>query len=133
MVRRMAVRGALVAPIPALILGLVGGVTWALSALIGLAMTLGNLWLSARVIGGVAERNPRMLLPAGLATFVLGLAVLTAIAFALRAAGIGYFPVIGFVLIGSHLGLVLWEAATTHHGSKPGQERDSHVLKTGVS
>jgi hypothetical protein len=111
MVSRMARRALLLAPILVGVLWLVGGSSWGLSAAVGVAMTLGNLWLSARIIGGVAERNPQLLLPAGLATFALGLALLTALAFALRAIDAVYFPVTGFVLIGSHLGLVLWEAS----------------------
>lgn len=115
MVGRMARRGAVIAPFVVAALGLVGGVDYAISAAVGWVMAIGNLWLSARIIGGVAEKNPQMLLPAGLATFVLGLVLLTAAAAALQALGIVFFPVTGFVLIGSHLVLVLWEAAGPPH------------------
>ncbi len=74
-------------------------------------MTIGNLWLSARIIGGVAENSPQLLLPAALTTFALGLALLVGLAFGLKNLDFIDFPVTGFVLIGSHLGLVLWEAA----------------------
>jgi hypothetical protein len=115
----MALRGLLLGPFVVGILWLWGGSTYGLSAAIGLAMTLGNLWLSARIIGGVADANPRMLMPAGLATFMLGLLVLTAIALLLREFDVGYFPVTGFVLIGSHLTLVLWEAAGAKSEPRP--------------
>ncbi|MGH2818048.1 MAG: hypothetical protein ACRDJS_06260 [Actinomycetota bacterium] len=111
MVHRMIRRGLVLAPIIAVFLGLVGSLEWAVSGVAGIAMTLGNLWLAARIIGGVAERTPGLLLPAALGSFFLGLFVLTGIALALRAADAVYFPVTGFVLIGTHLGLVLWEAA----------------------
>jgi hypothetical protein len=111
MVRRMIVRGLWLAPVLVIALWLVDGPRWALSGAIGLAMTLANLWLAARIIGGVAERSPQLLFPAGIATFALGLLLLTAVALGLRAADVVYFPVTGLVLIGSHLLLVLWEAA----------------------
>ena len=110
MVRRMTRRAVFVAPI------LVGALWFlgpreALSGGVGLVMTLGNLWLSAWIIGGVAEKTPQMLLPVALATFALGLVMLTGIALGLRALDLVDFPITGFTLIGTHLGLVLWEAA----------------------
>lgn len=111
MVRRMILRGLVLAPVLVAALWLWQGPTYAWSGAVGLALTLGNLWLSARIIGGVAETSPQLLMPAGLATFALGLMLLTGIALALKAADVVFFPVTGFVLIAAHLGLVLWEAA----------------------
>jgi hypothetical protein len=135
MVHRMIRRALVLAPVLALALGLFGSLEWAVSGVVGVAMTLGNLWLAAVIIGGVAERSPHMLLPAGLTSFFLGLAALTGIALLLRAADAVYFPVTGFVLIGSHLGLVLWEAAAgayaddgraaTHGNGERGRKRSA--------
>ncbi len=111
MVGRMARRALYLTPVLVAILWLVDGPKWGLSGAAGVAMTLGNLWLSARILGGVAERAPKLLLPAGLATFMLGLFLLTMVALALQGLDLVYFPVTGFTLIGCHLGLVLWEAA----------------------
>ena len=119
MVHRMVRRAVVVGPIVVGILAVAGGIDgggsqafeWALSGAVGLAMTLGNLWLSAALIGGVAERSPQLLLPVGLATFALGLILLTGIAFVLQRVDVISFPVTGFILIVSHLGLVLWDAA----------------------
>jgi hypothetical protein len=111
MVRRMALRGLLVSPLIIGGLALWNGTEYAVSGAVGLALSLGNLWLSARIIGGVAEKTPRLLLPVAMATFALGLLLLTGIALALRAFDAVYFPVTGFTLVGTHLGLVLWEAA----------------------
>lgn len=111
MVRRMIVRGLYIAPVLVAALWLVDGGTWAVSGAIGLAMTLLNLALAARIIGGVADKNPKLLLAAGMVAFSVGLALLTGIAFALRAIEFVYFPVTGFTLIGAHMVLVLWEAA----------------------
>jgi hypothetical protein len=80
-------------------------------------MTLGNLWLSAALIGGVTERSPQLLLPVGLGAFALGLILLTGIAWLLQRVDVISFPVTGFVLIASHLGLVLWDAAGAYDSS----------------
>lgn len=111
MVGRMARRALFLTPVLVAVLWLVDGPKWGLSGLAGVAMTLGNLWLSAVILGRVAERAPRLLLPAGLAAFMLGLFLLTLVAVAMRELDLVYFPVTGFTLIGCHLGLVLWEAA----------------------
>ncbi|HEY7876031.1 MAG TPA: hypothetical protein VIG64_13020 [Actinomycetota bacterium] len=121
MVRRMAIRGAYLAPVVVGVLGAWGGWSWALSAAVGLAMTIGNLWLSARLIGGVAENSPHLLMPVALATFTLGLLLLTGAAIGLKAIDAIYFPVTGFVLIGSHLLLVLVEAAGAYDKAAPSE------------
>jgi hypothetical protein len=110
----MTVRASLLAPFVVAIAGLFGGLDYALSAAVGLALTIANLWISARIIGGVAEHNPQLLVAAAFGAFALGLLLLTAIALALRSAEVIFFPVTGFVLVGSHLLLVLWEAAGAH-------------------
>ncbi|MFN2589110.1 MAG: hypothetical protein ABR613_13475 [Actinomycetota bacterium] len=111
MVGRMARRALFLTPVLVVILWLVDGPKWGLSGAAGVAMTLGNLWLSAKILGGVAERTPKLILPAGLATFMLGLFLLTMVALALQALDLVFFPVTGFTLVGCHLLLVLWEAA----------------------
>jgi hypothetical protein len=111
MVRRMILRALALAPVLVAALWLWRGSTYGWSGAVGLGLTLANLWLSARIIGGVAETSPQLLMPAALATFALGLLLLTGAALALEAADLVFFPVTGFVLIVSHLGLVLWEAA----------------------
>jgi hypothetical protein len=111
MVRRMTIKAVVAAPLLFTSLWVFGGARYAWSGAVGLVMTLANLWLSARIIGGVAENNPSLLLVAGLAAFGLGLALLTGIAFLLETRDLVFFPVTGFVLVGGHLILVLWEAS----------------------
>ncbi len=111
MVARMVRRGLWSAPLLGAALLLWGGPLYAWSGVAGLGMALLNLWLSARLIGGVADRNPQLLMAVGLATFVLGLILVTCIALALNAMNLVFFPVTGVSLIGSHLVLVLWEAS----------------------
>jgi hypothetical protein len=111
MVRRMIRRGLLLAPLVVAALGLYGGAPAATSAAIGMGLAIANLWLAARVIGGVADNNPSLLVLAALFAMVAGLAALTGAAFVLQSMRIVSFPVAGFTLIGTHLVLVLWEAA----------------------
>lgn len=128
MVKRMTIRALIISP--AIIAGawIYGGTRWGLSAAVGIAMTVLNLWLSGHIIGGVAERNPKLLMPVAMATFVLGLMVLTGIALVLRAADAVYFPVTGFTLIGTHLLVVLWEAAGAY-----GKLPSPHSRESGSS
>jgi hypothetical protein len=119
MVHRMLRRGAVIALPLTIALSLWGGSRYGFSGLVGIAMTLLNLWLSAKLIGGVADNNPRLLFPVGLVTFGAGLAMLTGIALVLRAADLVYFPVTGIVLVATHLLLVLWEAAGAHARVEP--------------
>ena len=111
MVRWMTVRALILAPFVVGILALFGGAEYAVSAAVGIGLTLLNLWIAARIIGTVADRSPQLLLPAGLGAFAFGLFLLTGIALLLRSAQVIFFPVTGFVLVGSHMFLVLWGAA----------------------
>ena len=125
MVRRMTMKAVVVAPLLLASLWILGGPRYAWSGAVGLVMTLANLWLAARIIGGVAENNPGLLLLAGLAAFGFGLALLTGIAFLLQTRELVFFPVTGFVLVGGHLILVLWEASGAYGraGSGAGDTR----------
>ena len=114
MVIRMAKRALYLAPVLLIVLWFLDGPLWAFSGAIGVAMTLGNLWASARIIGGVADNNPTLLLVAAMVAFTLGLALLGAIAFGLQAVEIVDFPVVGFSLIGAHLVLVIWEVGAAY-------------------
>jgi hypothetical protein len=111
MVRRMATRALWLAPIVIGATWIAGGSRYGISAAAGLAMTVGNLLFAGRIIGGAAEKAPQLLLPVGLGAFAAGLLLLTGVMFALQAVDLVYIPVTGFVLVGSHLLLVLWEAA----------------------
>lgn len=130
MTRRITKRALVLAPVLLVALFLWNGPAWAFSGFVGFAMSLGNLWLAAWIIGGVAENNPKLLLPVGMATFALGLLLLTGIAFALQMFDVVVFPVTGFVLIGSHLVLVLWEAAGAYGHAR---EKDRELLKESLN
>lgn len=114
MVIRMSKRALWLAPVVAIVLFFFGGWLWALSGLVGIAMTLANLWAAARIIGGVADNNPMLLLVAAMVAFTLGLALLAGIGLGLQALEIVNFPVVGFTLIGTHMVLVLAEAGAAY-------------------
>ena len=114
LVSRMALRALWITPAVGAGGWLLGGGEYALSAAVGLAMTLVNLWLAAKIIGGVAQHNPALLLAAGFAAFAIGLALLTGIAFVLQSMSAITFPVTGFTLIGAHLLLVLWVSSDAY-------------------
>lgn len=111
MVKRMIRRGLVLAPLVIAVLAAFGGFEWGLSAAIGMAFTLFTLWLSGRLIGGMAENKPELVAIAGLAAFIVTLALLVVVALVIQQIESLYFPVTGLVLIGAHLTLVTWEAA----------------------
>lgn len=111
MVRRMIRRGVVLGPALIAVLAAFGGLRWGLSATIGMAFAVFNLWLTGRIIGGMAENRPELVAAAGLAAFILSLVLLTVSAVVIKRVDSLYFPVTGIVLIGAHLTLVIWEAA----------------------
>lgn len=111
MVTRMLKRGLLLAPFVVAPLWILVGSEGGISAALGVVMALGNLWLAGRVIGGVADTRPQLLLVGAMAAFTIGLGLLTGLALLLNSLDIVSFPVTGFALVGMHLVLVLWEAA----------------------
>ncbi len=124
MVVRMAKRAVILAPVLAVVLWVAGGPLWAISGLVGIAMTLANLWAAARIIGGVADNNPMLLLVAAMVAFTLGLGLLTGIALGLQALDVVDFRVVGFTLIGTHMLLVLAEAAAAYPIRKSGRSNE---------
>lgn len=124
MVVRMARRAMLLTPIVVVALWIFGGPVWALSGAVGVAMTLANLWAAARIIGGVADNNPTLLLIAAMVAFTLGLGLLAGVAFGLQALKIVDFPVVGFTLIGTHMVLVLAEAGSAYPIRKPDRSNE---------
>jgi hypothetical protein len=104
-------RGALFVPGAAGAAYLLGSPRSAWSVALGAALALANLWLAGRVLGGLAENRPELLLAGAMAVFALGLAVLTGAALALgRFAQIDRSTAL-LALLGTHLVLVTWQAA----------------------
>lgn len=110
MVKRMIKRGLILTPL-VVALAAFGGSGWAFSAAIGMGFALFNLWLTGRIIGGMAENRPELVAIAGFAAFILSLVLLTVAALVIKQVEWLVFPVTGVVLIGAHVTLVTWEAA----------------------
>lgn len=126
MVQRMIKRGLPLAVLLVVVFAVVTDVRGALSAGIGVVLALANLLLAARIIGVVAENNPRLLLPGALVALTLGLAVLTGIAVVLTRTDVVDFTITGLTLIGAHLVLVLWEAP----GAYARLDREGRVISS---
>ena len=111
MVRRMIRRGLLFAPLVIGALWAVGGPPYAVSAAAGIALTLANLWLAGRIIGGLAENRPDLLVVGAIGALAVGMGLVVVGLLVLRRIEYIDLTVAGIVLIGSHLGVVVWEAA----------------------
>ena len=131
MVKRMLRRGALVLVLVALVLAVLDGPESSLSGSLGVALALLNLWVAGRIIGGIAENAPHLLMPAALASFVFAGLLLTVSGVVLQDSTAIDFKVTGVALVATHLLLVTWEAASSllkidpakgqaiTHGSEP--------------
>lgn len=111
MVRRMIVRGLLLAPVVVAGPWLLGGGPASLSAGLGVVLVVLNLALAGRIIGGVAENRPDLLMAAAMAALTVGLVLVVVAAQVLEQIRIVDFAITGVVFAGGHLALVTWEAA----------------------
>ena len=111
MVRRMVVRGLLLTPVVALVLLALTGVDGALAGAIGLVLTVLNLWLGGRILGGLAENRPDLLLVGAMVALVVAFALTGGALIALEQVDFIDFQVAAITLVASHLVLVTWEAA----------------------
>lgn len=111
MVQRMVKRGALVAPFVVAFFLLSAGPLGAAASAIGVALALGNLWASGRVIGGVAENATHLLLPAAMMMLIFSLVLVTIAGAVITRTDVLDFTITGLVFLGLHLTLVMWEAA----------------------
>ncbi|MDQ3771146.1 MAG: hypothetical protein M3343_03525 [Actinomycetota bacterium] len=111
MVRHMVKRGLLLTPVVVLAALVLAGPEGAASAALGLAITIVNLWVGGRILGGLAENRPELLLPGAMVALVLAFVATGGALFALQRLDFIDFPVTAITLVGSHLALVTWEAA----------------------
>lgn len=129
-VRRMVRRGLLLAPVAIVGLWIAGGPPYGVSVAAGIALTLFNLWLAGRIIGGLAENRPDLLLAGGMAALGAGMILVVAGLVALRAIEFIDLPVAGLSLIGAHLVIVLWEAVDVFVKITPDHESTAGVART---
>lgn len=107
----MVKRGFLLAPFAIAFSFLFQGVDGAAAATVGASLALLNLWVSGRVIGGVAENAMHLLLPAAMLMLVFSLILVSVAGVVMTRTDVLDFTVTGLVFLGMHLTLVVWEAA----------------------
>ena len=102
-------RGLLVAPVIVLVAGLVRGWDGAASAAIALGIVLVNFLAAAAIMTRAAKSGPTAIGAAALGGYVLRLAVILVALVLLRHQPWIDLPTLGFVIVGTHLGLLVWE------------------------
>ena len=105
----IAKKAAIVTPIVVIALGIWRGPEAALAGLLAFALVIGNFLLSAAIIGWAARTMPHALTGVALLSFLVRLALITAIGAAVKAADVVDWPVFGITLIVSYVGLLFWE------------------------
>ena len=120
MVRRMLP----VFPVLVVLAGLVWGLDGAASGAFAVALVLGNLALSAALLGWAARISLALLMGAALGGFALRLFLLGAVVWLVKDQAWVDITALGFTLIVTHLGLLFWEtrhvsASLAYPGLKP--------------
>jgi uncharacterized membrane protein len=106
----LARRGLLVSPLVVLVAGLLRGWDGAASAAVGLGIVLVNFLAAAAIMTWAARSGPTALGAAAAGGYVLRLGVILVALFALRDVSWIDLPALGVVLVGTHIGLLTWEA-----------------------
>lgn len=101
-------RGLLVAPL-VLLLSAVRGWDGVASSAIALGIVLVNFLAAAAIMTRAAKSGPTAIGAAALGGYVLRLAVILVALVVLRHQPWIDLPTLGFVIVGTHLGLLVWE------------------------
>ena len=120
----MARRMLPVFPVLVLVAGLIWGVDGAISAALAVVLVLGNLALSAALLGWAARISLALLMAAALGGFILRLVLLAAVVYAVKDQGWVDIVALGMTLAVTHVGLLIWEtrhvsASLAYPGLKP--------------
>lgn len=134
----MIKRGAIVAPIVVLIGTLIWGTDGAASVLLGLALVLVNVWLSAWIIKTTAAISFAALAGGAMFGFLLRLSIITVVVLLVRNESWVDLVALGITIIVTHLGLLFWElryisASLAYPGLKPDAGVGSTSHKESVS
>jgi len=111
MMSHMVRRGLWLTPGVALICAVIGGLDAFLAAVLGLALTIANLWFGGRVLGALAENRPDLLLAGVALVLLIAFGATVGALVALKQVDFIAFPLTAIIFAGSHLILVTWEAA----------------------
>ena len=120
----MARRMLPVLPVLVLVAGLIWGVDGAFSGAFAVLLVLANLALSAALLGWAARISLALLMAAAMGGLALRLFLLTAVVWAVKDQAWVDITALGFTLIVTHLGLLIWEtrhvsASLAYPGLKP--------------
>lgn len=102
-------RGLMVAPVIVLVAGLIQGWTGVTSAAIALGIVLVNFLAAAAIMTRAAKSGPTAIGAAALGGYVVRLAVILVALVLLRHQPWIDLPTLGIVIVGTHLGLLVWE------------------------
>jgi len=102
-------KGAIVAPVVVVALGVWRGPDAALGAVLALTIVLANFLAAAGILGWTARHAPHAFTGVALMSFLVRLGVITALGAAIKALDVVDWRVFGFTLIGSYLVLLFWE------------------------
>lgn len=102
-------RGLIVAPAILLVAGLLRGWSGVASAAIGLGIVLINFLAAAAIMTRAAKSGATAIGAAALAGYVARLAVILVALVVLRHQPWIDLPTLGIVIVGTHLGLLVWE------------------------
>lgn len=105
----MARRMLPVLPVLVLVAGLIWGVDGALSASFAVVLVLANLALSAALLGWAARVSLALLMAAALGGFILRLALLTVVVYAVKDQAWVDIVALGITLALTHVGLLVLE------------------------
>ena len=117
-------RGLLVLPALLLVFGLTHGLEGVASSAYGLTLVLVNFALAAALLTFTARISLSLMMAAVLGGYVVRLGLITAAVIAVRDASWVEMVPLGFTIIVTHLGLLLWEtkyvsASLAFPGLKP--------------
>jgi len=102
--------GVVIAPLVVLACGLLRGWDGAASAAIAVGIVLLNFLAAAAIMTRAAHNGPTAIGIAALGGYIVRLGVIVVALVLLRDQSWIDLPTLGFVLVGTHLGLLFWEA-----------------------
>jgi hypothetical protein len=103
-------RGVVVAPVIVLVAGLVRGWDGAASAGVAIGIVLLNFLAAAAIMTRAARGGPTAIGIAALSGYIIRLAVIVVALVLLRHRSWIDLKTLGIVIVGTHLGLLFWEA-----------------------
>ncbi len=102
-------RGLMVSPLIVLVAGLIRGWDGAASAAIALGIVLVNFLAAAAIMTRAAKSGPTAIGAAALGGYIVRLAVILVALVLLRHQPCIDLQTLGITIVGSHLGLLVWE------------------------